>query len=134
MRGGAIPLLAWAFILSVLYALNVVWTGKGLDAAMAGFAVAATVATAVGFIALRPREALRKGEPAPTEEPRAVVSASYGSVLLAVGVGSLVFGFAFGHFLVYFGSGLIVVSAGILAREKYAQRQALRRWRDREGP
>ncbi len=134
MRGGAIPLLAWAFILAVLYALNVVWTGKGLDAAMAGFAVAATVATAVGFIALRPREALRKGEPAPTEEPKAVVSASYGSVLLAVGVGSLVYGFAFGHFLVYFGSGLIVVSAGILAREKYAQRRALRRWRDREGP
>lgn len=134
MRGGAIPLLVWGFILVVLYALNVIWTGKGLDAAMAGVAVAATFGTALAFIALRPREALRKGEPSPSEEPRAIVSASYGSVLLAVGVGSLVYGFAFGHFLVYFGAGLIVVSVGIIAREKHAQRRALRRWRDQEQP
>ena len=53
-------------------------------------------------------------------------------MLLAVGVASLFYGFAFGHFLVYFGGGLIVVSLGVLAREQSAQRRALRRWRERE--
>ena len=132
MRGGAIPLLVWGVILAVLYALNVIWTGKGLDAAMAGFALAATFVTAIAFIALRPREALKKGEPPPSAEPRAISSASYGAVLLAVGVAALVYGFAFGHFLVYFGAGLIIVSLGVLAREKHAQRQALKRWHDGE--
>ena len=88
MRGGAIPLLVWGLILALLYALNVVWTGKGLDAAMAGFALAATLGTAAAFIALRPREALKKGEPPPSPEPQAISSASYGAVLLAVGVGA----------------------------------------------
>ena len=132
MRGGAIPLLVWGVILTVLYALNVVWTGKGLDAVMGGFAVAATVGCAFALIALRPGEALRRGEPPPSPEPRAVPTASYGAVLLAVGAGSLVYGFAFGHFFVYFGAGLIVVSLGILAREGYSERRALRRWRDEE--
>jgi hypothetical protein len=130
MRGGAIPLLAWALILAILYALNVIWTGNGVNAAMAGFAVAATVGTALGFIALRPRETLRKGAPPPSPEPRAIPTASFGAVLLAVGVAALVYGFDFGHFLVYFGAGVIVAAAGILAREVYAQRRALRRWRE----
>jgi archaellum biogenesis protein FlaJ (TadC family) len=129
MRGGAIPLLVWALVLAVLYALNVVWTGKALDAAMAGFAVAATIGTAVALVALRPREALRRGPPPPSEEPEAVPSASYGAVLLAVGVAAMLFGFSFAHFVVYFGAGLIIASLGIIAREEYAQRRALRRWR-----
>lgn len=130
MRGGAIPLLAWALLLTVLFALNVIWTGKGLDAAMAGFAVAATIATAFALIAQRPREALRRGPPPPSAEPEAIPTASYGSVLLAVGVAATVFGFSFGHFVVYFGAGLILVSLGIIAREEYLQRRALRRWRE----
>ncbi|HWE13739.1 MAG TPA: hypothetical protein VG365_09520 [Solirubrobacteraceae bacterium] len=129
MRGGAIPLLVWALVLAVLYALNVVWTGKALDAGMAGFAVAATIGTAVALVALRPREALRRGPPPPSEEPEAVPSASYGAVLLAVGVAAMLFGFSFAHFVVYFGAGLIIASLGIIAREEYAQRRALRRWR-----
>jgi pilus assembly protein TadC len=128
VRGGAIPLLAWALILAVLFALNVVWTGNGLNLAMAGFAVAATLGTAAVLIARRPTEALRKGEPPPSAEPRAIPTASFGAVLLAVGVAAFVFGFDFGHFLVYFGAGLIVVAAGVLAREAAAERRALRRW------
>jgi uncharacterized membrane protein len=132
MRGGAIPLLVWGVILTLLFALNVIWTGKGLDAAMAGFAVAATVGMAFALIALRPREALRKGEPPPSPEPEAIPTASYGAVLLAIGVAAVIYGFAFGHFLVYFGAGLVVVALGILVREESAQRRALRRWREEE--
>jgi hypothetical protein len=132
MRGGAIPLLVWALILSILFALNVVWTGNGVNAAMAGFAVAVTVATALWFIALRPREALRKGAPQPSSEPRTIPTASYAAVLFALGVAALVYGFAFGHFLVYFGAGLVIVSLGALAREEYLQRRVLRRWRREE--
>jgi hypothetical protein len=132
MRGGALPLITWGLILTVLYALNVVWTGQGLNAAICGFAVAATIGTAVALILLRPNEALKRGEPQPESKSEASPSASFGAVLLAVGVGSLVYGFAFGHFLVYFGAGLIVVSLGILAREQLAQRRALRRWRRKD--
>ncbi|HWE08487.1 MAG TPA: hypothetical protein VG325_03990 [Solirubrobacteraceae bacterium] len=134
MRGGAIPLLAWALLLSVLYAINVVWTGKGLDAAMAGFAVAATIVTALALAVRRPREALRSGPPPPSEEPKAIPTASYGSVLLAVGVAATVFGLSFAHFVVYFGGGLILVSLGLIAREGYLQRRALRRWREERQP
>jgi hypothetical protein len=132
MRGGAIPLLVWATILSILFALNVVWTGKGLNLAMAGFAVAVIVVTAVWLIATRPREALRRGEPPPPTEPQAIPTASYAAVLFGIGVAAMTFGFAFGHFLVYFGAGLIAASLGALAREHHVQRQVVKRWR-REG-
>lgn len=134
MRGGAIPLLVWGLILAVLYALIFVWTGKGLHAALAAAALVATFGTAFAFVALRPREALKKGEPPASEEPRAVASASYGAVLLGLGITALVYGLVFGQFLVYFGAGLIVVAIGVLTRENYAQRRALRRWRDQERP
>jgi protein-S-isoprenylcysteine O-methyltransferase Ste14 len=127
MRGGAIPLLVWALILAVLYALIVVWTGSGLNAAMAAFAVAVTAATAFVFIALR-RDALRRGEPPPSGEARSIPTASFGAVLLGVGVSATVYGFDFGHFLVYFGIGLIVAALGVLAREARTERRALRRW------
>ncbi|HEY2439507.1 MAG TPA: hypothetical protein VGI07_04700 [Solirubrobacteraceae bacterium] len=130
MRGGAIPLLIWALLLSVLFAINLIWTGKALDAAMAGFAVTATVGTALALVTGRPRDALRRGPPQPSAEPRAIPTASYGAVLLAVGVAATLFGFAFGHFFVYFGAGLVIVSLGIIAREECAQRRALRRWRE----
>jgi hypothetical protein len=130
VRGGAIPLLVWALVLAVLYAINVVWTGKGLDAAMAGFAVAATIGTAVALVAQRPREALRRGAPPPSEEPEAIPTASYGAVLLALGVAATLFGFSFAHFVVYFGAGLIIVALGVIAREEYLRRRALRRWRE----
>lgn len=131
MRGGAIPLAVWGLVLAVLFALNVVWTGKGLNAAMAAFAVVATFGFAAAFLFLRPREAFRRGDPDATEEPAAIPSASIGSVLLAVGAAAIVYGFAFGHFLIYFGAGLMVVSIGILAREVTAQRRAVRAWRAR---
>jgi hypothetical protein len=44
----------------------------------------------------------------------------------------MLFGFSFAHFVVYFGAGLIIASLGIIAREEYAQRRALRRWRRKD--
>jgi len=132
MRGGAIPLLVWALILAVLYALIAVWTGNGVNVALAGFAVAATLGVALALVALRPGEALRKGQPPPSPEPQAIATASFGAVLFAVGVAAFVFGFEFGHFLVYFGAGLMVVAIGVLARERNTERRALRRWRREE--
>ncbi|HET8977204.1 MAG TPA: hypothetical protein VFN87_03540 [Solirubrobacteraceae bacterium] len=131
MRGGAIPLLVWGFILGLSMALVTIWnSGKPVIGFMGGFAVLITFLTALAFILLRPREAVRRGPPEPTGEPRAVPTASYGSVLFAVGGASLVYGLAFGHFLIYFGIGLMVVAVGVIIREKVFQRRALRRWRE----
>jgi hypothetical protein len=44
-------------------------------------------------------------------------------VLVAVAIGSIIFGFAFGRFLVFFGAGLLLVSAGILLFEIRGQRR-----------
>ena len=128
MRGGAIPLLVWGTVLAVLLGLNWVWTGDLIQVASFAFAVASVVGWVLALVLLRPGEALRRGPPARSGEPQAVPSASYGSVLLAVGAASIVFGFAFGHFPVYFGAGVMVVAAGVVARERFAERQARRRW------
>lgn len=131
MRGGAIPVLVWGFVLAVAMALLTVWNGgKPIIGFVGGFGVVVTFLTAFVFILLRPREAVRRGPPEPTGEPRAVPTASYGSVLFAVGGASLVYGLAFGHFLIYFGIGLMVVALAVIIREKVFQRRALRRWRE----
>jgi len=129
MRGGAIPLLVWGSLLLVLLALNWIWTGDAIQVASFAFAVSSVIGWVIALLTSRPREALRRGPPSASREPQAVPSASYGSVLLAVGAASTVFGFAFGHFFVFFGAGLMVVSAGVVARELYAERRARQMWR-----
>lgn len=133
MRGGAIPILVWGTILTVAYALLVIWTGSGVNAAVTGFAVLITFGTGLALVLLRPREALRKGPPPASPEPRAIISSSLGAVLFAIGVGVMVFGFAFGHFIIYFGAGLIVASSGVLTLESASRRRALERWRRANG-
>ncbi len=128
MRGGAIPLLVWGAVLAVLLALNWVWTGDLIQVASFAFAVLSVVGWVLALVLLRPREALRRGPPARSGEPQTVPSASYGSVLLAVGAASVVFGFAFGHFPIYFGAGVMVVAAGLLARELHAERRGRSQW------
>jgi len=132
MRGGAIPLLVWGSLLLVLLALNWVWTGDAIQVASFAFAVSSVIGWVVALLASRPPEALRRGPPSAWREPQAVPSASYGSVLLAVGAASAVFGFAFGHFFVFFGAGLMVVSAAVVARELHAEHRARQRWRSEE--
>jgi len=130
MRGGAIPLVVWGGVLAVLLALNWLWTGDMIQVASFAFAVLTVVGWVLALVSRRPRQALRRGPPAGAGEPQAVPAASYGSVLLAVGAASAVFGFAFGHFPIYFGAGVMVVAAGLIGRELRAERQARARWRD----
>ena len=134
MRGGAIPLLVWGSGLAVFLALNWVWTGDLIQVATFAYAVLTVIGWALTLLWLRPREALRRGPPRVSGEPETVPAASYGSVLLAVGLAAFVFGFAFGHFLVYFGLGLMLVAAGVMAREQHAERRARRTWRRGEKP
>ncbi len=129
MRGGAIPLLVWGTVLAVLLGLNWIWTGDLIQVATFAFAVLSVVGWVLALVLLRPGEALRRGPPPGAGEPQAVPTASYGSVLLAVGAASIVFGFAFGHFPIYFGAGVMVVAAGLVARELYAERRARNQWR-----
>ena len=131
MRGGAIPLLVWGTVLAVLLAMNWVWTGDLIQVASFAFAVASVVGWVLALVLLRPGEALRRGSPGRSGEPQAVPSASYGSVLLAVGASSIVFGFAFGTFPLYFGAGVMVIAAGLVARELHAERRARKHWRER---
>lgn len=126
MRGGAIPLLVWGSLIALLLALCWVWTGDTIQVASFGFTVVTVIGWVVVLTLRRPRQALRRGPPEPLQEPEAVPSASFGSVLLAVGAASAVFGLAFGHFLIYFGAGVMVVALGAIVREHRAERRARR--------
>lgn len=134
MRGGAIPLLVWGSLIAVILALNWVWTGDAIQVASFAFTVLTVLGWALALVLQRPREALRRGQPSPSDEPQTVSSASYGSMLLAVGAATIVFGLAFGQFLVFFGAGLMVVAAGVVARELHAERRARQSWRRGQEP
>lgn len=124
MRGGAIPLLAWGAALAVLMVINWIWTGDAIQVGSFAFAVAAVWGIAAVLTARR-REALRPGPPSPPAEPEAVPTASLGALLVGISVASIVFGLAFGRFLMYFGAALLIVSLGMVARELHAE------WRQR---
>ena len=115
MNGGARPMLVWALLLSLSGLLNLVWAGVSVQTATFSAAVLAIVVTAVGILI---RRAGRGPEP--------VTHASFGTMIAAVGVGALLFGLVFGHFIIYFGSGLIVAGLGRLLLELRAQRRAMR--------
>jgi hypothetical protein len=128
MRGGAIPLLAWACILGVLFAGNWLWTGDPTQVGEFGFAVA-LVTLCGGSLALANRSAIRRGPPPPpppgqTEE---ISELSYGALGAAVALAAVVFGLAFGHFLIYFGAALFALSVGRIAIELRAARAARER-------
>ena len=131
MRGGSIPLLAWGSILAVLMAICWIWTGDAIQVGTFAFAVTVVWGGAVLLAAEGGRQSLRRGEPPPVRDPEAVSTSSLGAVLVAVAVGSIVFGFAFGRFLVFFGAGLLVVSLGIVVYEVRGQRRARRGLRSR---
>lgn len=132
MRGGAIFIIVWGILLALLAGTNWFWAHDGIQIATWAYAVFSIFGFAVGLILLRPREAWRRGPPEPREKPEALASASYGAVLLAWGVAALLYGFAFGKFMVFFGIGLTIVAMGLVAREHYDQRRLLRRWRRTE--
>jgi Na+/H+-translocating membrane pyrophosphatase len=83
---------------------------------------------ALALVVAGRRRALETGEPGPSDEPEAVPTASLGAVLVGVAVASIMFGLAFGRFLIYFGAGLLITSLGVVARELLAERRERRRW------
>jgi hypothetical protein len=125
MRAGAIPLLAWGALLAVLMVINWIWTGDAIQVGTFAFAVAAVWGIA-SVLTVRRRDALRPGPPPPPAEPQAVPTASLGAVLVGVSVASIVFGLAFGRFLIYFGAALLIVSAALVARELHDERRERR--------
>lgn len=125
MRGGALPLLCWVLALAVMGTVNAIWTG---DTIQIGTYTAAVVSIAVlaGLLVLSAPEARQRGEPTAPNKPEAVTRSSVAVVVMALGLGTLLFGFVFGHFPIYFGAGMILAGLGRLLLELRAQREALR--------
>jgi prepilin signal peptidase PulO-like enzyme (type II secretory pathway) len=134
MRGGALIQLIWGSLLATFCIGCAIWTSDALQAGEFGFGVAVTWLFALLFTARGRGEALRAGEPRAIIGPEAVPSSSLGAVLLAIGFGMVMFGFAFGAFFVWFGAGLAVVASGMLVLELREQRRAARTWSEREVP
>ena len=130
MRGGALPVLAWALLLGVLATICAIWTGEKIELGVLVFAVLATLGGAAALLLAGGRDPLRRGAPSGQgRRPQASPDVSAGTVIIALGLGALVFGLTFGHFLIYFGLGLMVLGAGRLALEVRAQRETLARYR-----
>ena len=127
MRGGAIPLLAWGALLAILGVINWIWTGDAIQVGTFAFAVLAVWLGAALLIALAGRVALRRGTQEPSAAPETVPQASLGAVVLALSVASILFGFVFGTFPIYFGAGLLIVSIGRLTIERRAELLTRRR-------
>jgi hypothetical protein len=124
VRGGAIPMLAWGTLLLVLAIGNWVWDDKLVNGLAATFAVLAIYGTAVLLRVRGGTRAVRKGAPEPDVNPQALPQASSGAVISALGFASIVFGFTFGSFLIYFGGALLILGVGRLLQELRAQRES----------
>ncbi|MGZ4295820.1 MAG: hypothetical protein ACXVE4_01910, partial [Solirubrobacteraceae bacterium] len=133
VRGGSIPLLAWGALLAVLMTICWIWTDDAIQVGTFAFAVTVVWGGALLLAAAGGREALRPGSPPPSPEAEAVPVASAGAVLVALAIASLVFGLAFGRFLVYFGAGVLVLGLGMVALEHVQERRARRAWLERDG-
>ncbi|HEX3802030.1 MAG TPA: hypothetical protein VHV75_04240 [Solirubrobacteraceae bacterium] len=113
MRSGALPLLCWALLLALAGTLNAIWAGISIQTATFGAAVIAILVTASAILARPPHRGVE-----------AIPRASFAAAFTAIGLAVLLFGLTFGHFLIYFGAGMIAVGLGGLARELQAQRRA----------
>jgi hypothetical protein len=129
VRGGALPLLAWAALLFVLAVGDAVWEQKVVNAATAFFAVLAILAAAGAIFAAGGRRVVRRGPPEPATGPEPVPQASLGAVLIALSVAMVLFGMAWARFLVYFGLVCLLAALGRMSVELRAERRALRRAR-----
>ena len=125
MRGGAIPLLAWGTILLLLYIGNWIWDATGVNPAVSALAVLVIYAGAVALTLRAGRRAIRRGPPEPIARIRAEPRASSGAALAAFAFASIVFGFTFGSFAIFFGAGLLVIAIGRIVVEKRAERASV---------
>ena len=132
MRGGAWPLLGFGCLMVVMMAFNWIWTDDTIQVASFAFAALALLTAAAVSVLLGRREALRRGPPQPSGEPRAIPAASLGAVGMGIAVGAILLGLVFGEFLTLIGGGLLVASTALVIREVRAQRRARRAWAGRE--
>lgn len=121
MRGGAIPVVAWATLLLVLFIGNWVWNDKPVNAATAAFAAVVIYALALGLW-LANRDAMRKGPPERRRGPQSIPQASLSAVVAGLAVGAILFGMVWARFLVYFGAALLVAALGRMWLEVRAER------------
>jgi hypothetical protein len=126
MRGGAIPILAWATILLVLCIGNWVWNDKPVNGAAATAAVVTIYAFGIALW-LTGRESIRRGPPEPSPEPQAVPQMSVAAVGIGLSVGCALFGLVWSRFLLYFGIGTLTASLARLAIELRSERASRRR-------
>ena len=130
MRGGAIPVLAWAGLLFVLFVANWIWDAKAVNAAEAAFAALLIFAAAFALWLAR-HESIRRGPPPQRTTIQAAPSMSLGAVLAGLGVGAILFGLVWAQFIFFFGIGLLVVAGGRLAVEMRSERASRRAMSDR---
>jgi hypothetical protein len=115
MRRAAVPLLAWATLLTVLASVLWVWSADHLPPAI--FSAAAGVAWLVGLYAV-----LRPGR-RPRLRVRPELDVSFASVFVALAIAMLVLGALVGEWLVLVGAGALVAGLIGVARELRAERR-----------
>ena len=123
MRGGAIPIVAWATLLVVMLVLNWIWTGDAIQVGTFAFAALA-VYTAGLLLWLARREAIRPGPPSASCDPELEPNDSVAAAGVGLSVACILFGVVWSNFLVLFGAGTLVASLGRLGLELRAQRAA----------
>jgi hypothetical protein len=127
MRGGAFVPLIWGAILVVLGTINAIWTdGNVIQSGTFLAAIGSVLALGLLLVALSP-EARRRGAPEPRTDLETVPSASLAAMIAGLAFGCFLFGFAFGHFPMYFGAALLIAALARLALEVRAERRARRR-------
>lgn len=126
MRGGAIPAAAWGTLLVALLTLNWIWTGDAIQVGTFAYAALAVYTVAALLWALG-RDAIRRGPPPPSREPEAVPEASLAAVMIGLSVACVLFGIVWAQFLVFFGTGMVLVSLGRLAVELRSERASRER-------
>jgi O-antigen ligase len=128
MRGGAIPVIAWGTILLVLAIGNAVWDSKPVNGIEAFVATLIVYFTAL-LLWLARHDSIRRGPPPPETEIEPVPQSSTGAVFVGISVATILFGFAWSKFFVYFGAGALLLSLGRLVVELRSERITNRRAR-----
>jgi hypothetical protein len=123
MRGGAIPLLAWATILLALFVGNWLWDQRAVNAAESALSALIIYAFGVALWLAR-RDSIRRGPPEAEAQTDAVPQHSLAAVLVGLSVATILFGVAWANFLVYFGAGALVLALGRLALELRSERRS----------
>jgi drug/metabolite transporter (DMT)-like permease len=119
VKGGAVVLLFWAFLLAVnTVVMAAVFNENPTSVLLLGGAAAATALVAL-FLWLRRRRAA--GEDPDPERP--VTEVSMASALVGLALALMLLGAQFGVWLVLIGGGLLVAGLGGVTRELRAERR-----------